>query len=115
MQHILKPPFNGHIAEAAAPVTRLLDFILDGRVTLKPRHGDEIHIEHCQLCERGQARLHTDRRFGGIDTGGQIIERNFQNVPAQVVRVVRVVCQGLHVGKEKKLAMSVQKRHAVLQ
>jgi hypothetical protein len=69
-----------------------LDFVLDGRVALKPRHRDEVQVQQGQVGKRREMRLQTDCGHVGVDSDSQIVCRDLKDIvthPAGIVRVVR--------------------------
>ncbi len=74
-------------------------------IPLRARDRDEIQVEHRQLGERRQCRLHADRGLFRIDPGREIVERDLDNVAAHLVGVVGVVDQRLRVGQQQELAV----------
>src|SRR5215510_2456511 len=53
-----------------------LDFVLDGRVALKPRHRDEVQVQQGQVGKRREMRLQTDCGHVGVDSDSQIVCRD---------------------------------------
>ena len=78
--------------------TSHLNFRLDGRVALQPRDGDEVRIIETELRESRHAGLNEERRFLGIESGGKVVQSDFEDVFPYLIRIFGIVGQRLSIG-----------------
>ena len=72
-----------------------LNFRLYRWIALQTRYGNQIHIVHGQLGQLRHLRLNKQCRLCRIQTAGQIIQRNLQNILTNLFRIVCVISQCL--------------------
>ena len=56
--------------------------------------------------------MQADRRSLGIDPNGKVVQRDLDDIAADLADVVRIVGQCLHVGEQQELLMAVLKLQA---
>ena len=74
-----------------------LDLTLYGWVSLQSGNRNDVHKVSGHLIKLRHHGLDKDRGFFRIKTCRQVIERNLQNILADLLRVIRIVCERLGV------------------
>ena len=67
------------------------------RIPLQPCHSDQIHIIKCQLTQLRNLGLNQQCGFCGIQTAGHIIQRHFNNILSDLLRILYIVRQRLGI------------------
>src|SRR4029077_11539403 len=83
--------------------TSRLDFVLNGRVALKPRHRDKVHVQQGQIGECRKMRLKTYRGQVRVDPNSQVVCRDLKDIVAHPTRVVRVIRECLGIRQQQVL------------
>ena len=84
-----------------------LDLRFYSRVALQPGNCDQIHIVKRQFAQLWHLRLDKQRRFLRVQTAGKVIQRHFDNVLADFLRVVCIIRQCLSVSDHDKNIVKV--------
>ena len=79
-----------------------LNFRLNGWIALQAGYGNQIHIVNRQLRQLRHHGLDKQRGFCRVQSAGQVIQRNLQNVLAHFFRIIRIVRQSLRIRNHNK-------------
>ena len=79
-----------------------LNFRLHGWIALQTGYSNQIHIIYRQLSELGHHGLDKQGGFCRVQTAGQIIQCNLQNILAYLFRIVRIIGQCLCIRNHNK-------------
>ena len=95
-----------------------LDLSLHRRVALHARDADKIHQIGSQLRQFGDAALDIERTLLRIETSREVVQCDLDDVLTNLLWVVGIVCQSLHVGHEDEhtvIIARILKFHATTQ
>jgi len=81
----------------------LLDLLFDGGVVLEAVPGDEVEVVHGEFREGRDHRLDEDGRFGGVDTDGEVVKGDVEDVLAHFFGAFGVISEGLGIGDHDEL------------
>ena len=84
-----------------------LNLGLHGRVALYAADGDEVHQIGGQLGQLDNLALYEQRALLGVETCREVVECHLDNVLANLLRIVGIIGQRLHVGHENKHLVKV--------
>ena len=73
---------------------------LHRRVALHAADGDEVHEIGGELGEFGNLALDEEHAFLGIKAGSEVVESHLDDVLTDLLGVVGIIGEGLHVGHE---------------
>ena len=93
----------------------LFDFLLERRITFECRDRNQVHEVDRELGQLRNHRLHHDLDLLGIETDGEIIERDFKDVGLKLLGMLEVIGQRLHVGDQDVGLIFVLQAYAILQ
>ena len=79
-----------------------LDLIFHRRISLKARHGYQIHIVERQFRKLRNLRLNEHGGLCRVQAAGKVIQSHFDNVLANLFRIVRIVRKCLGIGDHNK-------------
>ena len=85
--------FGGALGESAQG-----DLGLHGRVALQTLHGDQVHVVERQFAQFRHLRLDEERRFRGVETHREVVQRHFDDILTHLFRVVGIVGERLRIG-----------------